>query len=65
MFSWLIPGPLIVAGVVASWLVAQDSPQFELMQAAVMLLLFVFMVAALAFWPDRWTRFLTGARKSR
>jgi uncharacterized membrane protein YfcA len=58
MFNWLIGGLLMVAGVVAGWLVAKESPQFVLMQLAVMMLLFALIMAVLALWPERWSPFV-------
>jgi hypothetical protein len=51
---------LIVAGFVASWFVAKDAPQFGLVQMAIGLLLLILVVWVLAFWPERWTRMLSG-----
>jgi hypothetical protein len=65
MLNWILRGILIVAGVVASWFVTRDSPQFGIMQIAVVLLLIVFIVAILAFWPERLSSMLNRVRKSR
>ena len=65
MLGWIIRGFVIVAGFVASWFVAKDAPQFGIMQMAVGLLLMMFVVAVLAFWPERWTHFLRRVHKSR
>jgi len=58
MIGWIVRGFVIVAGFVASWLVAKDSPQFGVMQMGVALFLVVLLVAVLAFWPERWTHLL-------
>jgi hypothetical protein len=50
---------------VASWFVAKDAPQFGLMQVAVALILFVFVLWVLAFWPERWTHVLNRLHKTR
>jgi hypothetical protein len=55
MFSWIIRGILLGAGVVAGLLVAKDSPQFPIMQMAITMLLVAFIVAVLALWPERWS----------
>ena len=55
MISWLIRLILAGAGVVAEWFVAVDSPNFEIIQAAVGLLLFALIVFVLAFWPRSWS----------
>ena len=63
MLGWIVRGILIVAGFVASWLVAKDAPQFGIMQGAVALFLAVLVVAVLAFWPERWTHILSRLHK--
>jgi hypothetical protein len=35
LISWIARGLLIAAGIVASWFIASDAPQFGLAQAAV------------------------------
>ena len=55
MIGWVARGLLIASGFVASWFVTRDVPQFGLVQAAVALVLLVFIVAVLAFWPAKWT----------
>jgi hypothetical protein len=55
MLNWLTRVLLLAAGFIASWLIASDAPQFGLMQVAVALVLVVFIVAVLAFWPTQWT----------
>jgi hypothetical protein len=65
MLGWLVRGLLIVAGFLASWVVAKDAPQFGLVQMAVGLLLMVLVVGVLAFWPERWTHILSRIHKSR
>jgi uncharacterized membrane protein YeaQ/YmgE (transglycosylase-associated protein family) len=65
IISWLARGLLIAAGFVASWFMTRDSPQFGLLEMAVGLLLLVFIVAVLAFWPARWTHILNRLHKPR
>jgi hypothetical protein len=65
VIGWVARGLLIVAGFVASWFVAKDAPQFGLMQVAVALILFVFVLWVLAFWPARWTHVLSRLHKPR
>jgi len=65
MLGWVARGLLIVAGFVASWVVARDAPQFGIMQMAVALFLFVLVVWVLAFWPERWTHLLSRFHKPR
>lgn len=54
MFNWILRGIVTIAGVVASWFITRDAPQFGVMQMAVVLLLIVFIVAVVAFWPEGW-----------
>ncbi len=42
---------LIAGGFVASWFVARDALNFPIVSAVVVLLLYVCLVALLAFWP--------------
>jgi hypothetical protein len=65
MLGWVARGLLIVAGFVVSWFVAKDAPQFGVMQMAVALILFIFIVAVLAFWPERWTHLVSRLHRSR
>lgn len=65
MISWLARGLLIAAGFVTSWFMTKDSPRFDVMTMAVAILLLVFIVAVLAFWPARWTRILNRLDKPR
>jgi hypothetical protein len=65
MYSWLARGVMIVTGFVTSLFITRDSPQFGVMEMAVALLLFVLVVAVLAFWPTRWTHFLNRLHKRR
>jgi hypothetical protein len=65
MLGWIARVLLIAAGVVASWFVAKDSPQFGIMQMGVALVLVVLIVWVLAFWPERWTHLLSRLHKPR
>lgn len=55
LVSWIARIVLIVAGIVASWLVTKDAPYFRTLQLATAVLLVVLIVFAIAFWPARWT----------
>jgi uncharacterized membrane protein YphA (DoxX/SURF4 family) len=55
MISLVARGLLVVAGFVAGWFVSEESPNFGLVQIAVGLILLVFVVWVVAFWPKRWT----------
>jgi hypothetical protein len=65
MITFLARALLAVAAMVAGWFVETSSPQFGLMQIAVGLLLLVFVVWVIAFWPERWTIALNGRDKKR
>lgn len=58
MLSWLVRILLVLAGVIAGWIVAPDSNQFSIFQMVIAVLLFTFFVAIAAFWPTvaRWFR---------
>jgi hypothetical protein len=58
MIGWFARALLLAAGFVVSWFIASDSPQFGVMQMAVSLVLLVFIVAVLAFWPTSWSLWL-------
>ena len=55
MLSWIVRGLLILAGLITSWWVARDAPNFSVIQMTIALLLFILVVFVLAFWPSRWT----------
>jgi len=55
MISWIVRGLLAGGGVVSGWFVAEDAPKFGVVQMMMALILLTFVVAVLAFWPERWT----------
>ncbi len=55
MLNWIVRIIMIVAGVVTGLFLAKDAPLFGTVRTMVMLLLIALFVAALAFWPERWT----------
>jgi hypothetical protein len=63
VISWIVRGLLIVGGVVTGWFVAEDSPNFSLVQGMTTLLVIVLVVGVLAFWSSRWTRLLNRSNK--
>jgi uncharacterized membrane protein YoaK (UPF0700 family) len=63
VFSWLIRLILIIAGVVAEWFIARDSPRFQPVELSVSILLVVFIVFVLALWPTRWSQYFNGMYK--
>jgi uncharacterized membrane protein len=54
MVSWIVRALLAIAGVITAWFIATDSPNFDLVRAAIAVLLLAFVIAVLAFWPKRW-----------
>jgi formate hydrogenlyase subunit 3/multisubunit Na+/H+ antiporter MnhD subunit len=65
MIGWVARGLLVAAGFVASWFITRDVPQFGLAQGAVALVLLVFVVAVLAFWPAQWTTWISQPARHR
>lgn len=65
MLGFLVRFLLLVAGSIASWLVARDATNFSAVQMTVAVLLFVLFVFVLAFWPARWSAVLGGFTKRR
>jgi len=65
MISWIVRLLMIAAGAVTSWGVAEDAPNFGIIQVMVALLLLTLIVAVLAFWPPNWTARLNGLQRSR
>jgi hypothetical protein len=66
MLSWLVRIFLIVAGAMAEWFIARDSPQFQLVEICMSFFLVVFIVFVMAFWPARWSEYLDRTfRRSR
>ncbi len=56
--AWIVRLLLIAAGSVTSWFVAEDAPNFGVIQGMVCIVLIVLVVFVLAFWPKAWTRAL-------
>ncbi len=54
MLNLIVRGLLLVAAVIAGWLVARDAPNFGVVQMAIALLLFVAVLFVFALWPSRW-----------
>lgn len=66
MFSWFIRILMIVAGAMAEWLIARDSPRFQLVELVMTFFLVLLVLFVVAFWPARWSHYLNGMyRKSR
>jgi membrane protein YdbS with pleckstrin-like domain len=52
--AWLVRGLLVLAGIVASWWVAEDEPVFPVVQMVIVLLLIVFALLVAEVWLPRW-----------
>ncbi|MCB8822301.1 hypothetical protein [Microvirga rosea] len=65
MISWVVRLLMIAAGAVTGWVVAEDAPNFGIIQAMIGLLLLTLIVGVLAFWPSNWTARLNGLQRSR
>jgi len=65
MIGWIVRILLAAGGVVASWFVARDAPNFGVIQMVFALILLTFAVAVIAFWPERWTAALNRLHRSR
>jgi hypothetical protein len=65
MISWIVRVLMIAAGAVTGWLVAEDAPNFGVIQMMVTLVLLTLIVAVLAFWPSDWTARPNRLQRSR
>ena len=65
MISWVVRLLMIAAGAVTGWIVAEDAPNFGVIQMIVALLLLTLIVAVLAFWPPGWTTRLNRLQRTR
>ncbi|HWT96828.1 MAG TPA: hypothetical protein VN229_04415 [Terriglobales bacterium] len=45
---------LLAGGAIAGWFFAKDQPNFSVIQMAIAVLLLVFFVFVIGFWPRRW-----------
>jgi hypothetical protein len=63
MIAWLARILLLAAGAVTAWFIAEDAPNFDVVQGIVAMLLLALIVAALAFGPTRWTAWRERLRK--
>jgi hypothetical protein len=51
MVEWISQEVLAIAGAIADWFIVRDSPNFELVQMTVGILLIVLVVAVATFSP--------------
>ena len=54
--GWIARVFLLLGGVIASWFVASDANNFQVISFVAAMLLFVAFVALAAFWPEIWKR---------
>jgi hypothetical protein len=59
MVEWLSEMVLVIAGAIADWFIVRDSPNFELVQMTVGILLVILVVAIATFSPFLVRRFRT------
>ncbi len=64
MLNLLVRLLFMAAGVITSWLVARNEPNFSVIQMTVAVLLFVLFVFVLAFWPKQWAAKLGGPKNT-
>jgi len=50
ILSWLIRGLLFLAAIITGWFIADDAPNFSVIQMVVAVFLLTFLVALAAFW---------------
>jgi hypothetical protein len=65
MIGWIVRGLLAAGGILAGWFVTRDAPNFGVIQMVMALLLLTFVVAVIAFWPQRWTHALNRLNRLR
>lgn len=53
MLNWIVRGLLFAAGVITGLFIAEDAPNFGVVQMMVALIFLALIVAAFAFWPNR------------
>jgi hypothetical protein len=56
MIAWLTRIALVAGGVVASWFVARDAPNYSVIQGIAAMLIIAAVIATVAFWPGLWRR---------
>jgi hypothetical protein len=61
--SLIVRGLLVISGSITGWFVSKDAPNFTFVQGILTLVVIALVVAAIAFWPTAWSRWLD--RKKR
>lgn len=54
MVAWIARAALVLAGIIASWWIAEDEPVFPVVQMVIMLLLVALALLVSAVWLPRW-----------
>jgi membrane protein DedA with SNARE-associated domain len=60
--AWLVRGLLVLAGIVASWWVAEDEPVFPVVQMVIVVVLIVFALLIAEVWLPRWRERLSNRK---
>jgi O-antigen/teichoic acid export membrane protein len=56
--SLIVRGLLVISGSITGWFVSKDAPNFTFVQGILTLAVIALVVAAIAFWPTAWSRWL-------
>jgi hypothetical protein len=59
MVEWIVQIVLVIAGAIADWFIVRDSPNFDLVQMTVGILLVILVVAIAIYSPFLVRRFRT------
>jgi hypothetical protein len=61
--SLIVRGFLVISGSITGWFVSKDAPNFTFVQGILTLAVIALVVAAIAFWPAAWSRWLDRKRR--
>jgi hypothetical protein len=56
MIALVVRFLLLLGGAIAGWFFEKDQPNFSVIQMAIAVLLLVFFVFVIGFWPRKWRR---------
>jgi uncharacterized membrane protein YhaH (DUF805 family) len=56
MINWIVGVLMAIGGAIATWMIARDNPNFELVQGAIATIVLAAIIALIAFWPRIWRR---------
>ena len=65
MIALIVRGLLLAGAAIASWLAAEDAPNFSTIQTVIAVLIAAAFVFAVAFWPQPWSDWLNRLNKPR